>query len=187
MSPIALQTATRAAAVAALIALVAIVAGPVERGSARGAGCAAQSDGAVHKRSDRAPLPDLRRAVTCLINKKRSAANLRKVRSLQDAAQRHSERMNRQRCYSHQCPGEPNTLDRIRKQGYMRGASSYSVGEVIALVYDSKSPRYVVRAWMNSAGHRSQIMNSSYRHLGVGIVARRGRAFYTVTLGRRSG
>lgn len=180
------QTAIRAGLVVPFLASLALLAGPLEPGTARAAGCAAKSDGAVHKRSDRAPLPDIRRAVTCLVNKRRSARNLRKVRSLQQAAQRHSERMYDQRCFSHQCPGEPSTFERIRKQGYMRGASSYRVGEVIALVRDSKSPRYVVRAFMNSPSHRAELMSGGYRHLGVGMVARRGKAYYTITLGSRT-
>ena len=44
-----------------------------------------------------------------------------------------------------------------------------------------------MRQWKNSSGHRAQILSGAYEHMGVGMVARGGRAFYTVTLGAKSG
>jgi len=40
------------------------------------------------------------------------------------------------------------------------------VGENIAMGH--QTPKQVVRAWMNSSGHRANILGS-YSHLGVGI------------------
>jgi hypothetical protein len=183
MSP-TLTHPIRIVALAAALAMLVLTAGSVATSEARG-GCG--KSGVASKRSDRAPLPDVRVVVKCLINDARSASDLKLNDALSEAAQRHSRQMNRKRCFSHQCPGEPASDARIREAGYMRGASSYRVGEVIALNRDRASPRDIVRQWKNSAGHRAQIMSGGYEHIGVGMVTRRGRAFYTVTLGAKSG
>ena len=184
MSPITLQPILRTLAIAAGLACLALLLGSPADASARGA-CG--KTGVASKRSDRIALPNARGAVRCLINDERSARNLKLKASLNKAAQRHSRRMFKKRCFAHQCPGEPSTVDRIRKAGYMRGASSYRIGEVIALNSDKASPREVVRQWKRSPGHRAQILSSGYEHIGVGMVAKRGKAYYTVTLGARSG
>ena len=49
------------------------------------------------------------------------------------------------------------------------GISYKSAGENIAKGYST--PAAVVNAWMNSTGHRANILNSSYTHIGVGYVA----------------
>lgn len=49
------------------------------------------------------------------------------------------------------------------------GISYRSAGENIAKGY--KTPQAVVNAWMNSSGHRANILNSSYTRIGVGYVA----------------
>jgi uncharacterized protein YkwD len=180
-----LQPNLRTLAIAAGLACVALLLGTATSADARGSGCG--KTGVASKRSDRVALPSARSAVRCLINDERKAKSLKLNRSLNKAAQRHSRRMFEQRCFAHQCPGEASTVSRIKKAGYMRGASSYRVGEVIALNSDTASPRQVVRQWKRSPGHRVQIMSSSYEHIGVGMVAKKGKAYYTVTLGAKSG
>ena len=49
------------------------------------------------------------------------------------------------------------------------GLSYRSAGENIAK--GQTTPQAVVNAWMNSAGHRANILNASYTHIGVGYVA----------------
>ena len=46
------------------------------------------------------------------------------------------------------------------------GASFAVSGENIA--YGQKTPAQVMEAWMNSAGHRANILNPSFRQIGVG-------------------
>ena len=48
------------------------------------------------------------------------------------------------------------------------GISYKSAGENIAKGY--KTPQAVVNSWMNSSGHRANILNSSYNTIGVGYV-----------------
>ena len=49
------------------------------------------------------------------------------------------------------------------------GISYRSAGENIAKGY--ATPQAVVNGWMNSSGHRANILNTSYTHIGVGYVA----------------
>ena len=49
------------------------------------------------------------------------------------------------------------------------GLSYRSAGENIAR--GQSTPQAVVNAWMNSSGHRANILNSSYTEIGVGYVA----------------
>jgi uncharacterized YkwD family protein/spore coat assembly protein SafA len=49
------------------------------------------------------------------------------------------------------------------------GISYRSMGENIAMGY--ATPEQVVNAWMNSPGHRANILNASFTEIGVGYVA----------------
>ena len=49
------------------------------------------------------------------------------------------------------------------------GITYRSAGENIAR--GQKTPEAVVNAWMNSSGHRANILNASYTEIGVGYVA----------------
>jgi len=55
----------------------------------------------------------------------------------------------------------------IRVIVLFRPATNHGAGENIAMGY--QSPKEVVRGWMNSPGHRENIL-SDYLHLGVGIL-----------------
>jgi len=79
------------------------------------------------------------------------------------AAQVHSDAMHEQGFYDHVNPytgADPGS--RAADAGY----NWYSIGEN---AYKSpQSPREAVRGWMNSPGHRANILGD-YQHLGVGI------------------
>lgn len=49
------------------------------------------------------------------------------------------------------------------------GITYRSAGENIAK--GQRTPQLVVDAWMNSSGHRANILNASFTHIGVGYVA----------------
>lgn len=49
------------------------------------------------------------------------------------------------------------------------GISYTTAGENIAMGY--RTPSEVVNAWMNSSGHRANILNANYTQIGVGYVA----------------
>ena len=61
------------------------------------------------------------------------------------------------------------------------GISYRSAGENIAKGY--ATPEAVVEGWMNSPGHRANILNSSFTHIGVGYVAE-GRYWTQMFIGK---
>jgi uncharacterized protein YkwD len=142
--------------------------------------------------------PQARKAVLCLINKKRQRAGVGKLhrrKELQKAAQRHNERMHGTDCFSHQCPGEPSLDRRVKNAGYLRGGvGRWGFGENIAWGMRGKgTPKAMVKAWMNSPGHRANILRSDFEHLGVGFnngsphAKRAAGGIYTTVFGLRQG
>jgi uncharacterized protein YkwD len=56
---------------------------------------------------------------------------------------------------------------------YLRGASSYQIGENIALASgDFSTPRQTMNLWLHSADHRKNILAPGFRALGIGYQAR---------------
>ena len=78
------------------------------------------------------------------------------------AARLHGEDMARQDYFSHTSLDGRTPWDRMRTQGYSNGS-----GENIAAGY--ATPAVVMTAWMNSPGHRANILNCSSSAIGVGI------------------
>jgi uncharacterized protein YkwD len=70
--------------------------------------------------------------------------------------------------FAHTDPGTgKNSNDRIEDTGYLTGATSWGTGENIAMGYVTAEATMV--GWMNSPGHRANILKSDYTHLGVGV------------------
>jgi len=67
--------------------------------------------------------------------------------------------------FSHTSPTYGSPFDMMKKFGI---TYSYA-GENIAM--GQKNPEEVVNAWMNSAGHRANILNPNYNYIGVGYVS----------------
>ncbi|MDE7260714.1 MAG: SafA/ExsA family spore coat assembly protein [Oscillospiraceae bacterium] len=76
-----------------------------------------------------------------------------------------SEDMSKNRYFSHTSPTYGTPFQMIRSFGL----SYRTAGENIA--YGQRTPAAVVDAWMNSSGHRANILNASYTQIGVGYCA----------------
>ena len=76
-----------------------------------------------------------------------------------------SQDMKDNRYFSHTSPVYGSPFQMMKSFGI----SYRSAGENIAK--GQATPQAVVNAWMNSAGHRANILNSSFTHIGVGYVA----------------
>ncbi|MBQ9805504.1 MAG: SafA/ExsA family spore coat assembly protein [Clostridia bacterium] len=76
-----------------------------------------------------------------------------------------SQDMRDNRYFSHTSPVYGSPFEMIRNFGI----TYRSAGENIAR--GQTSPQAVVNAWMNSAGHRANILNASFTQIGVGYVA----------------
>ncbi len=134
-------------------------------------------------------------SAVCLLNVERTSRGLRALRvngRLSAAAQQHTDDMVRRRYFSHTSRSGNDMGDRIRRQGYLSGARSWMIGENLAWGSGERStPRSIVRAWMNSSGHRHNILTARFREIGIGVsdsapqaTANRG-ATYTTTFGSR--
>ncbi len=76
-----------------------------------------------------------------------------------------SQDMKDKRYFSHTSPTYGSPFDMMKSFGL----SYRTAGENIAM--GQRTPQQVVNAWMNSSGHRANILNSSYKKIGVGYVA----------------
>lgn len=132
------------------------------------------------------PTPELERARTIrtlldLHNKTRAAYDLPELTisaELGRAAERHVLWMADTRTLSHTGYGGSTVGSRASHEGYYwRG-----VGENIAA--GQVTAEEVMKAWMNSPGHRSNILGN-YKHIGLAFAKdRSGRMFWCVVLAR---
>ena len=76
-----------------------------------------------------------------------------------------SQDMKDNRYFSHTSPVYGTPFQMIKSFGI----SYRSAGENIARGY--ATPQAVVNGWMNSSGHRANILNPDYTHIGVGYVS----------------
>ena len=65
--------------------------------------------------------------------------------------------------FSHTSPTYGSPFNMMEHYGLRFSAA----GENIA--YGQRTPQEVMNAWMNSAGHRANILNPSYTYIGVGV------------------
>jgi uncharacterized protein YkwD len=121
----------------------------------------------------RANLELVRDAVLCLHNRERAARGLPRLKEnpkLRRAAERHSGSMVTASFFDHTSPGGSTMVDRIRRTGYTSRARSWALGENIAWGSGRlATAAQINRSWMNSSGHRANILQRSFREIGIGI------------------
>lgn len=140
----------------------------------------------------------IRPATRCLINAERTGRGLTALAAdtqLTAAAQSYSGAMVRDRFFDHVAPDGSTLLTRIEgATRYLAGARSYSLGENLAWGSGLRAtPRQTVAGWMASPGHRRNILDRSFRQIGIGVVTgapgdagTQPAATYTTEFGRRS-
>ncbi|WAU81686.1 CAP domain-containing protein [Streptomyces sp. Qhu-G9] len=104
--------------------------------------------------------------VVALTNAERAAAGLPPLAEdplLTRAAQAHSADMVARAFYSHTSPDGSEPWHRASAAGSTRR----TIGENIAC--GQRSPAEVVRGWMDSPGHRANILKPAFTHIGVGF------------------
>jgi uncharacterized protein YkwD len=120
-------------------------------------------------------------AVIGLTNQERTAAGLGPVAAngaLHAAAQRESNDMAAHTTMSHTGSDGSTVATRATAAGY----SWHTIGENIAVGYTSASG--VMSGWMNSAGHRANILNGAFEDIGVAVATGAdGRKYWTMVLG----
>jgi uncharacterized protein YkwD len=119
-------------------------------------------------------IEDVVAATFCLINDERARFGepaLIEDARLSSAATGHSRDMDARDYFEHVSPGGQTLLMRIRASGFIpNGNVGYTLGENIAWgTLWLASPHAIVKAWMESPGHRANILNRSYRYTGIGV------------------
>lgn len=75
--------------------------------------------------------------------------------------------------FSHTRPNGSSFSTALKEQG----VSYRAAGENIA--YGQRTPEQVMEGWMNSPGHRANILNQSFTHIGIGYHQENGINYWT--------
>ena len=108
-----------------------------------------------------------------LINVARSATNLTLDPQLSKAAKVHTKEMVRANSLHH----TPSDVLRRRVTNWVELGENVGVGSTVTSLH---------QAFMNSTAHRANIVRSTYRYVGVGVVRKDGRMWVTVIFEARS-
>jgi uncharacterized protein YkwD len=122
---------------------------------------------------DGSNLDAIAEATLCLVNAQRAQRDRRALAAnakLARAAVRHVDDMVEHTYFAHEGRDRSTFGDRIRATGYVGARRDWMLGENLAWGTGSlATPREIVRAWMASPGHRANILEASYREIGIGI------------------
>jgi uncharacterized protein YkwD len=133
-----------------------------------------------------AELAALRDAALAAVNRSREEHGLPPLQltdRLNEAAQNHAAHMFRNGYYAHVSPQGEDVQDRYRKAG---GSSWELVAENIARCEGCRPPptgatvQRLQEGWMNSPGHRANILRKGLTGFGFGIVLDAERGLYAV-------
>ncbi|WP_242142469.1 MULTISPECIES: CAP domain-containing protein [unclassified Bacillus cereus group] len=112
-------------------------------------------------------LSEFEQRVVELTNAERTKQGLSALQvdnELSKVARAKSEDMQKNNYFDHNSPTYGSPFDMMKRFGI----SYKSAGENIA--QGQRTPEEVVQAWMNSEGHRANILNSNFTHIGVGHI-----------------
>lgn len=136
----------------------------------------APANAQLWRRSKPAPAPtqqaaqpsqngNVQQQILTLVNVERKKANLQPLtlnNKLGQAAQNHTNDMVSKSYFSHTSPSGGTMTSRVNAVGYVYS----TIGENIAA--GSSTATATMTQWMNSPGHRANILNPKFRELGVG-------------------
>lgn len=193
------MSATIRTLIVALLAVALLApAGSVAEGKRTGKGLPAARIAKECPDADLEPAGDnlgrVRAAILCLHNQIRAGHDLPALRDnkrLRKAALGHSRHMVAKGFFEHTTPSGVTMVDRILKARYVGEDDGWMLGENLAWGTGSfATPRGAVQAWMDSPGHRANILKRGYRELGVGVVlgvpvSDAAGATYTIDFGVR--
>jgi uncharacterized protein YkwD len=117
-------------------------------------------------KKDALKLSDEEKGVIDLTNAERKKADLPPLKAnalLMEAARAHAANMAKQDKLAHELDGK-QPADRVKDAGYKYGY----VGENVA--WNQKNPKDVLESWMNSEGHKANILKKEYTEIGVAMV-----------------
>ncbi|MBM4762674.1 SCP-like extracellular protein [Bacillus sp. B15-48] len=117
------------------------------------------------KQETNAGISQIAQQVIDLTNEQRKQNGLSPLQAdtqLNGVAQKKSEDMQQNGYFSHTSPTYGSPFDMMRDMG----VSYNTAGENIA--QGQRTPQEVVKAWMDSPGHRKNILSPDFTHIGVG-------------------
>jgi uncharacterized protein YkwD len=130
-------------------------------------------------------------ATLCLLNNQRRRRGLPRLSEnhrLDLASMRHARDMASHNFFEH-----GDFVGRIKRADYLDGAGSWTVGENIAWgAGPYATPKAIVRMWMDSPGHKANILSRRFHEIGIGIARGTpssrvdGGATYATDFGARS-
>jgi len=95
---------------------------------------------------------------------KNGLAPLEIYNPLMKVAHAKSQDMASNNYFSHTSPTYGSPFDQIKAAGITYSAAGENIAQ------GQRTPEEVVQAWMNSEGHRANILNANFTHIGVGYV-----------------
>ncbi|MDK2585404.1 CAP domain-containing protein [Romboutsia sedimentorum] len=113
--------------------------------------------------------------VTDLVNVERTNRGLKPLTldsQISNVATKKSQDMIDKNYFDHNSPTYGSPFDMMKQFGI----SYKSAGENIAM--GQNNPKEVVNAWMNSKGHRENILNTNFTNIGVGIAKNSNGSIY---------
>lgn len=115
----------------------------------------------------------VRAAILCLHNQIRSQKGLPLLKEnakLRKAALGHSSAMVSQGYFDHTSPDGGTFVDRVIGAGYAKRNDGWTLGENLAWgTGELSSADGLMDSWMNSSGHKANILKKAYREVGIGI------------------
>ncbi|QBP43159.1 CAP domain-containing protein [Paenisporosarcina antarctica] len=113
-------------------------------------------------------ISSIEQQVLTLTNQERAKSGLKPLAAdskLMNAAREKSTDMRTNNYFSHTSPTFGSPFDRMKALGidYRAAAENIAMGQ--------KTASEVVKGWMNSPGHRKNIMNANFTHIGIGYDA----------------
>ncbi|MDO8212996.1 CAP domain-containing protein [Conexibacter sp. CPCC 206217] len=113
-------------------------------------------------------------ATLCLLNRERSQRGMKPLQldpKLGRAARAHSQDMVKRQYFEHESQDGRTPFQRMLATRYVPKGASWTLGENIGWgTLDLAQPGALVKAWMDSPGHRANILNPRFREIGIGIV-----------------
>ncbi|MFL5895373.1 MAG: CAP domain-containing protein [Thermoleophilaceae bacterium] len=166
--------------------------GAQKHGVAGGAAC---DNGGVTPTADN--LDVVNAAILCLVNAERADAGLPAVGTndqLRQAAEGMAARMVKEQFFSHDTPDGKSLVDRVEPTGYIPNSGDWVVGENLAWGSGALStPQAIVNGWMNSPGHKANILATDYKDVGLAAAmgspspSQSGGTVYVNDFGAKSG
>lgn len=123
---------------------------------------------------DSSELAEYAERVAVLVNQERTANGLQPVQispQLSEAANIRAEELIEN--FSHTRPDGSSCFTAMTELGIQYSAAAENIA------YGQKNPESVMHAWMESSGHRANILNQDMDYIGVGVVYRNGIYYWS--------